>query len=160
LVGYGAAMQIVMQILYRVRKIVFRTLKVRTRGAKVMVFNSAGELLLIRNSYGRTHLWVLPGGGIGRRETPEAAGAREVREEVGLAVTNLTRVSEHFNGAEGKRDTITLFTARADGTPKTDNLEVEEARFFSLHALPETVSKATLRRIAEHRRERTPDGRW
>jgi ADP-ribose pyrophosphatase YjhB (NUDIX family) len=153
-------MRFVMQILYRVRKIVFRTFKVRTRGAKVMVFNPADDLLLIRNSYGPTHLWVLPGGGIGQRETPEAAGAREVKEEVGLAVTHLSRVSEHFNGAEGKRDTITLFTARADGTPRIDNLEVEEARFFALGALPENVSKATLRRIAEYRGERTRDGHW
>jgi ADP-ribose pyrophosphatase YjhB (NUDIX family) len=153
-------MQIVMQILYRVRKAVFRAFKVRTRGAKVMVFNSRGELLLIRNSYGRTHLWVLPGGGIGRRETPEAAGAREVKEETGLEVTHLTRVSQHFNGAEGKRDTIYLFTARADGVPSIDALEVEEARFFPMNALPENISKATLRRIAEHRSERSPDGRW
>ena len=153
-------MRLLMQILYRVKKIVFRTLRVRTRGAKVMVFNKAGDLLLIRNSYGKTHLWVLPGGGIGRRETPEAAGAREVKEEVGLEVTHLTRISEHFNGAEGKRDMIYLFTARAEGTPQIDNLEVEEARFFPLDALPETVSTATLRRIAEHKRERAPDGRW
>ena len=153
-------MQIVMQILYRLRKTAFRIFRVRTRGAKVMVFNPAGELLLIRNSYGRTHLWVLPGGGIGRRETPEAAGAREVKEEVGLEVTRLTRVSEHFNGAEGKRDTIYLFTARTEGTPAIDNLEVEEARFFGLGALPVDVSTATLRRIAEFKGERSPDGRW
>ena len=153
-------MRLLMQIIYRVRKLVFRTFRVRTRGAKVMVFNPAGELLLIRNSYGRTHLWVLPGGGIGRRETPEAAGAREVKEEVGLEVTHLTRVSEHFNGAEGKRDTIFLFTAQAEGTPTIDALEVEEARFFPLDALPKTASTATLRRIAEYKQERTPDGHW
>ena len=153
-------MRILMQSLYRVRKTVFRAFRVRTRGAKVMVFNPAGELLLIRNSYGRTHLWVLPGGGIGRKEAPEAAGAREVKEEVGLEVTHLARMSEHFNGAEGKRDTIYLFTARADGVPTVDALEVEEARFFPLQALPENVSMATLRRIAEYRGERFPDGGW
>ena len=157
---YAAGMSVVMQILYRVRKIVFRTFRVRTRGAKVMVFNPAGELLLIRNSYGRTHLYVLPGGGIGRRETPEAAAAREVKEEVGLDVTGLVRVSEHFNGAEGKRDTIFLFAAKADGAPTIDNMEVEEAGFFTLDRLPEYISNATLRRIAEYRGERTPDGRW
>ena len=153
-------MQLLMQILYRVRKVVFGTFRVRTRGAKVMVFNPAGELLLIRNSYGRTHLWVLPGGGIGRRETPEAAGAREVKEEVGLEVTHLARVSEHFNGAEGKRDTIFLFTARADGMPVIDNMEVKEARVFPMDGMPGNISTATLRRIAEHRGERAPDGRW
>jgi ADP-ribose pyrophosphatase YjhB (NUDIX family) len=149
-----------MQILYRVRKAVFRVFRVKTRGAKVMVFNPAGELLLIRNSYGPTHLWVLPGGGINRRESPEAAGAREVKEEVGLEVTGLTRLSEHFNGAEGKRDTIFLFAAKADGEPEIDRVELEEARFFPLDRLPDSVSTATLRRIAEYRGERTPDGRW
>jgi ADP-ribose pyrophosphatase YjhB (NUDIX family) len=153
-------MRLVMQILYRARRFVHRVLRVRTRGAKVMVFNAAGELLLIRNSYGRTQLFVLPGGGIGRRETPESAAAREVKEEVGLEVRRLVRVSEHFNGAEGKRDTITLFTALAEGAPRIDNLEVEEARFFPLGALPANVSSATLRRIAEHRGERAADGRW
>ncbi|HEX9953735.1 MAG TPA: NUDIX domain-containing protein [Allosphingosinicella sp.] len=153
-------MRLMMQLLYRVRKAVFRVFRVKTRGAKVMVLNPAGELLLIRNSYGPTHLWVLPGGGIHRRETPEAAGAREVKEEVGLQVTHLTRVSEHFNNAEGKRDTIFLFTAKAKGEPVIDTLELEEARFFPLNRLPESVSTATLRRIAEYRGERTPDGRW
>jgi 8-oxo-dGTP pyrophosphatase MutT (NUDIX family) len=153
-------MRLLLQIGYRVRKFVFRVFRVRTSGAKVMVFNPAGELLLIRNSYGKTHLWVLPGGGIGRRETPEAAAAREVKEEVGLEVTHLTRISEHFNGAEGKRDMITLFTARTAGTPSIDNLEVEEARFFALNGLPETISNATQCRIAELMYERPPDGRW
>ncbi len=150
----------VMQLLYQARRLVHRILRVRTRGAKVMVFDASGALLLIRNSYGRTGAWVLPGGGVGRRETVEAAAAREVREETGLVVHGLVRVSEHFNGAEGKRDTITVFAARADGAPRIDNLEVEEARFFPLDRLPAEVSGATLRRIAEHRGARAADGRW
>jgi ADP-ribose pyrophosphatase YjhB (NUDIX family) len=157
---YAGVVGFVMQILYRARRLVHRAFRVRTRGAKVMVFNQAGELLLIRNSYGRTHLFVLPGGGIGRRETAERAAAREVREEVGLEVRRLVRVSEHYNGAEGKRDTISLFTAVADGAPRIDRLEVEEAGFFPLDNLPASISKATLRRIAEYRGERARDGRW
>ena len=62
----------------------------------VMLFNERGELLLIRNSYGRSHLWVLPGGGIGRRETPEAAAAREVREEVAVLHHDLAAVSHRI----------------------------------------------------------------
>ena len=153
-------MRLLLQLAWRLRRGVYRLLRVRTRGAKVMAFNPAGELLLIRNSYGRTHLFVLPGGGIGRGETPEAAAARELKEETGLEAGSLRFVSAHANTAEGKRDTVHLFTARVNGAPEADGLELEEARFFPPDALPENVSKATLRRIAEHRGERTPDGRW
>jgi 8-oxo-dGTP pyrophosphatase MutT (NUDIX family) len=145
---------------YSIRRFVLRRLRIRTRGVKVMLFNDAGELLLIRNSYGKRHLFVLPGGGIGRRETPQAAAAREVREEVGLQVRDLVPVSVHLSSGEGKRDTIYLFEARADGAPLADGREVEEARFFSLDALPGSVSAATLRRIAEMKNGSTPDAAW
>jgi len=154
-------MKIVLQLLYQIRAIALRTLKLKTRGAKAMVFNEAGELLLIRNSYGpRRRQFVLPGGGIGRRESPAEAAMREVREETGLAVEQLTAVSIHASNAEGKRDTIHLFTGRAIGAPTSDNAEIEEAHFFPLDALPDNISDATLRRIAEYRGEREPDGRW
>jgi ADP-ribose pyrophosphatase YjhB (NUDIX family) len=153
-------MRALMQIGYRLRRLVLRWLKLRTRGAKVMVFNPAGELLLIRNGYGDRGLWVLPGGGVGRREAPAVAAAREVREEVRLEVRQLALVARYESAAEGKRDTVHLFRAVADGAPVADRREVEEARFFPLDALPERVSAATLRRIAEVKGERRPGGAW
>jgi 8-oxo-dGTP pyrophosphatase MutT (NUDIX family) len=153
-------MRILLQIGWRVRNVLFRLFRVRTRGAKVMVFNDAGALLLIRNSYGPTHLWVLPGGGIGRQEAPDAAAAREVREETGIAVRDLAFLGCYANEGEGKRDTIHLFTARADGEPKIDAFEIAEARFFALDALPDTVSGATRRRVAEYLGQAQPNGRW
>ncbi len=132
----------------------------KTRGVKVMLFNESGELLLIRNSYGKTHLHVLPGGGIRRSETPAAAAAREVREEVGLSVEGLAPFAAYRNEAEGKRDTVHLFTASTREAPRPDGVEVEEARFFPLEALPDTISDATLRRIAEYRGEKAVDGAW
>lgn len=149
-----------LQIGYRLRRFLLGRLRIRTRGVKVMVFNGSGELLLIRNSYGNHSVFVLPGGGIGRREAPSAAAAREVREEVALEVHDLALVSTHFSADEGKRDTIYLFKGRADGQPAADRFEVEEARFFPLEALPEALSAATLRRIAELKGERQADGSW
>ena len=157
-IGYGGAMSLAMQIVYRIRKAVRRLLRLSTRGAQVMVFNPKGEILLVRNSYGPNHLFVLPGGGIGRNETPEAAAAREVKEEVGLDVRRLARVSRHAH--RGRAGTVYLFTAEADGAPRSDSFEIEEARFFALDALPPNVSSPVLRRIAERRGERTPDGSW
>jgi ADP-ribose pyrophosphatase YjhB (NUDIX family) len=153
-------MRAAMQIGYRMRQAVLGLLRIRTRGVKVMVFNAAGDLLLVRNSYGDTSAFVLPGGGIGRRESPEAAAAREVREETGLEVARLRFVAAYGSRHEGKKDSIHLFRASADGKPQADSLEVEEAAFFPLDALPEGVSAATLRRLAELRGESAAGGTW
>ena len=146
--------------MWRIKWGVLKLLRWKTRGVKVMVFNPAGELLLIRNSYGRSHLFLLPGGGIHRKETPAEAAAREVREEVGVAAERLEPVSVYRNEAEGRRDTIHLFTAFTAATPVPDGIEVEEARFFTLEDLPENVSAATLRRIVEFLDERPPSADW
>ena len=149
-----------MQLLYRLKRLVLRWLRIRTRGVKVMLFNEQGELLLIRNSYGRSHLYVLPGGGIRPFEAPAAAAAREVREEVGIEADRVEPRSTHYSEAEGKRDTIHVFSAFGSTDPKPDGVEVEEARFFPLDRLPETVSAATLRRIAEYKGERPVQAGW
>jgi ADP-ribose pyrophosphatase YjhB (NUDIX family) len=153
-------MRALIQLGFRLRRLLLGWLRIRTRGVKVMLFNDSEELLLIRHSYGNQRLFLLPGGGVGWRETPEAAAKREIREEVGVGVRELALVSVHRNAAEGKRDTVHLFRAKADGIPVADGVEVVEARFFPLERLPETVSPATLRRIAEHLGERQADGRW
>jgi ADP-ribose pyrophosphatase YjhB (NUDIX family) len=153
-------MRLVIQTAYAIRRRLFGWLRIRTRGVKVMLFNAAGELLLIRNSYGERSLFVLPGGGIGRREGPEAAAKREIREELSMDVGDLTLLGVYQSAAEGKRDTIHLFKATVAGTPAPDRIEIEEARFFSLDNLPEEVSPATQRRLAEIKGERPVDGRW
>ena len=153
-------MRAIIQLAYRLRRLVLAVLRIRTTGVKVMLFNSAGELLLIRNGYGDSGHFLLPGGGVSRRESPAAAAIREVREELGVDVHDVDPVWTYESEAEGKRDTIHLFRAVADETPKADDLEVVEARFFPLDGLPERVSPATLRRIAELKGERPFEGRW
>ena len=148
------------RLLYPLKRATLRLLRWKTRGVKVMLFNPQGELLLIRNSYGRSQLFVLPGGGIRPFETPAAAAVREVREEVAIAAERVTPRSTHYSDKEGKRDTVYLFTAFAAASPHADGVEVEEARFFPLDALPDTVSDATLRRIAEYQGERPPGTAW
>lgn len=125
-----------------------------------MLFNDVGELLLIRNSYGDRSFFLLPGGGIGRNEDPAAAAKREIREELNIDAGDLTLVATYDSSAEGKRDTIHLYKATVDCMSAADRVEIDEARFFPLDALPEKVSPATRRRIAEMRRERAIDGRW
>ena len=149
-----------LDLAFRAQKLLWKLFRPNSRGVKVLLFNGAGELMLIRNSYGRSDLFVLPGGGIRPWEAPEKAAVREIREELSCAATALRPVSVHFSEAEGKRDTIHLFAALADGSFEADNFEVEEARFFPLDSLPANISAATWRRIEEHSGKRERDGTW
>lgn len=152
--------QSAIQLAYAFQKRLWRLFRPRTRGVKVMLFNPGGEILLVRNSYGRTHQFVFPGGGIRPWETPERAAIREVREELGCAVSGLLPVSTHFTSAEGKRDTVHLFEGRIGADPKPDGFEIAEARFFPLDALPDAISPATARRLAERQSKANADGAW
>lgn len=149
-----------MQLAYCIQKQIWRLISPQTRGVKVVLIGPDGEILLVRNSYGATELWVLPGGGVRPWERPSVAARREVREELGCGLRWLRHVSTHFTAAEGKRDTVYLFEAEADSVPKADGAELLDARFFSPDALPDTVSPATARRLAERRGQRARDGLW
>jgi ADP-ribose pyrophosphatase YjhB (NUDIX family) len=146
--------------LYRLQRLAWRIVRPRTRGVKVMIFDETGALLLVRHSYGNTRLFMLPGGGIRPFEAPAAAAVREIREELGCALDGLAFVSVHSSSHEGKRDTVHLYRARAAGPVRIDRVEIAEARFFPLDALPPSVSPATLRRIAEVRGERAVSAAW
>jgi ADP-ribose pyrophosphatase YjhB (NUDIX family) len=149
-----------LDLAYRLQRWLWRRVRPRTRGVKVMLFNADGELMLVRNSYGNTTIWVLPGGGIRPWEQPQAAARREVREELGVHARELTARATYYSVAEGKRDSVHLFAAQCIDAVTTDDFEIAEARFFALDALPDAVSPATARRIAEHRGERPTDNNW
>jgi len=149
-----------LDLAYRIQKHLWRLLRPKTRGVKVLLVNGAGEILLIRNSYGETHQFVLPGGGIQPWERPEQAAAREVKEELGCSVEELRLASTHCSTSEGKRDTIYLFHGRLSGQPVADNFEVLEACFFPRDRLPKTASPATRRRVDEMLGKRPASESW
>lgn len=55
----------------------------------VIVLNQNGEMLLMR-SHKFGHRWIVPGGGIEWGEKGEEAAKREVLEETGLHITDVT----------------------------------------------------------------------
>ncbi len=147
-------------LVHRVRRFAMRVLRWPTTGVKAMIFNPAGEMLMIRHRYGNTKLWMLPGGGVERGETLAAAAAREVREETECVVAGIAALGAYRARGEGRRDTVHLFRGTTDDVPVADGVEVAEATFFALDALPETTSPATMRRIAELIGQRAPTGEW
>ena len=149
-----------LRLAYRGQRTLWRIVRPRTRGVKVLVFNEQDHLLLVRNTYGATHHYALPGGGVRPWEQPHAAAIREVREEVSLSLSNLAFVGSYVSSAEGKRDTVHLFKARTSENPKPDNLEIAEAAFFALSDLPNALSPATSRRIAEYQGLKQVAAEW
>ena len=153
-------MKPVLELVYQIQRWFWRVFRPRTKGVKVLLFDEAGQLLLIRNSYGRSDLFLLPGGGIRLFESPEQAAVREIKEELGCDVRGLAFVSTYESTAEGKRDSIHLFKAVAQGNLQIDGIEVQEARFYGLDCLPKAISPATRRRIEEHLGRQPVDDNW
>lgn len=142
------------------RNIYWRVAKPHVFGAKLVVFNADGDVLLIRHSYGRSDLYMLPGGGIGRNEDPAIGAARELREEVQCNADNISFLAKFVDNAKGATNSVTVFTATTKDEPVIDGKELIEARFVPTNQLPDNVSRATRARIAEALGEQEISDHW
>ncbi len=130
-----------------------------TLGVKAALFDAEGRVLLVKHTYVKG--WHLPGGGVSRDEKMSEAARREVREELGLALTGeLPLVALYFAPHNGKSDHIALFRATAFEGEITRNWEIAEADFFHLTDLPRATTGATRRRIEELAGRRAIEERW
>ena len=116
-------------------------------GVSVIVTNLAGDVLLLKHSYGPA-VWSLPGGGLGKGEDPLEAARREVREELGVELARIEPVGVLAEELSGSPHTAHIFAAVCDRQPRPDRREVLEARFFPSHSLPEPLGRTTRDRIA------------
>lgn len=127
-----------------------RLRRVPIAGVSIIITNLAGDVLLLKHSYG-PQVWSLPGGGLGRGEDPVAAARREVREELGVDLLRIDRVGTLEEVLSGSPHTAHIFTGVCDRQPQPDRREVTEARFFPSHSLPEPLGETTRLRIAAWR---------
>ena len=133
-----------------------------TLGARVMLFNAAGEVCLIKHGY--VAGWQLPGGGVDAGETIGNAAARELAEEAGFQpIGALTLFAVYQNTKSSKRDHVLLYVCRS-ALPienfKIDGREIIDCRFFAVSALPNDVTPSTQRRINEVMNAATVDSLW
>jgi ADP-ribose pyrophosphatase YjhB (NUDIX family) len=116
-------------------------------GVSVIITNLAGDVLLLKHSYG-PEVWGLPGGGLAPGEDPLEAARREVREELGLELPRIEAIGTQEEVLSGSPHTAHLFAATCDRQPRPDGREVVVARFFPSHSLPEPLGRHTRARIA------------
>ena len=107
--------------------------------AGALVFNDAGEVLLLKHRFRAGSGWGIPGGFIESGEHAEQALRRELREEIGLTVHEV----EIFTSRTFKRpqQVEILFRCRASGAVKPQTIEVEHAEWFSIQSLPAGLPK-------------------
>ena len=121
-----------------------------TLGVRGIACDSERRVMLVRHGY--AHGWHLPGGGVERGESAAEAIAREMEEEAGLAARGLPAVfGLYANHANFYGDHIAVFHLEtwAACEPSASAREIAERGFFAYDALPEGVTPATRRRLAE-----------
>ncbi|MEM1377984.1 MAG: NUDIX domain-containing protein [Pseudomonadota bacterium] len=123
-----------------------------TLGARGLVFDAGGRVMLVKHTY--VPKWHLPGGGVEKGETAVECLVRELGEEANVELDSKPRLfGFYFNRQVQMRDHVAVYVcdgAKQTGEKKPDR-EIAAARFFDLDNLPEDISPATLRRIDEWR---------
>ena len=111
-------------------------------GLTGVVLDPQGRVLVLEHRYWMGNACGLPSGYAVRRETWEQGLAREVREETGLAVTDVAVVRVR-SGFEGRIEVLLAATAPPGAEPHPDGGEVLAADFVD-------VAEARSRLRGEH----------
>ncbi|WP_431027735.1 NUDIX hydrolase [Lysinibacillus sp. LZ02] len=112
-------------------------------GSVVIIGNEDGEVLLQKRPEGK---WGLPGGLMNLGESFEEVAEREVFEEIGLRIRNITLLhvfsgKDYYmkapNGDELYCVTAVFITKEVEGTVQLDCAETLDVRYFKCTQLPE-----------------------
>ena len=134
------------KLLYRILRVYWFIFRPQVTGVRCLI-EYRRQFLFIRQTYGNMK-WTLPGGLIKTNETPEQAAHREVREEVGLKLSQLRPLGVFTNTWEHAHDTIHCFWGASSGAEiRIDRDEVYEARWFPVDDLPAVQSRQLMRML-------------
>ena len=113
--------------------------------AGAVITDERGRVLLLKHRFRPGSGWGMPGGFLEKGEQPEAGLRRELREEIGLEVTQLKLFATR--AFRKPKQIEIVFTGRA--TANTDRLsfEIKEAVWFAVDDLPRALAKDQVRLI-------------
>jgi 8-oxo-dGTP pyrophosphatase MutT (NUDIX family) len=132
----------------RVIRLASFVVKLRTRGVKCVI-SRGQDVMLVRHTYGNRRRWELPGGRVRRGEDPLQAARREVREEIGVEISEWAPLGNYVEPIHRRRDTLYSFRARVDDLElHIDPVEIAEARWFGRDHLPANTRSHVRRIIA------------
>jgi 8-oxo-dGTP pyrophosphatase MutT (NUDIX family) len=115
----------------------------KMRTTAILVFNKGGHVLLQKRDNIPTILepgkWDVWGGHCRAGETPEACASRELREEIGVEITDSTALKFLMTrSVDGRAESVFAYLFEAEGTPPV--YEGERAEWFA----PEEAARLSM----------------
>ena len=107
-----------------------------TVSAAGIITNERGEVLLLNHVLRPLSGWGVPGGFLNASEQPEAAFRREVKEETGIDVTDVSVVRMRTL----RRHIEIMFLAKGIGEATVKTREITELGWFAVNDMPKEMS--------------------
>jgi 8-oxo-dGTP diphosphatase len=113
--------------------------------AGAMIFDNQDRILLLDHVFRPDGGWGIPGGFLTKDEQPEAGLRRELKEEIGIEVEDVTILFART--LRKPRQIEIYYRARAVGQPAPCSFEIRKAGWFAIDDLPGDLSKDQRRLI-------------